>query len=57
MFYRPLQPDHAAGLGKAHQDLDRAVDQCYRSAALPTELSRLEYRFEQYRELTTTEAS
>jgi hypothetical protein len=39
-------------LVKAHQQLDRAVDQCYRSAAFPTELSRLEYLFGEYRRLT-----
>jgi hypothetical protein len=39
-------------LVKAHQQLDRAVDQCYRLAAFPTELSRLEYLFGEYRRLT-----
>jgi hypothetical protein len=39
-------------LVKAHQQLDRTVDQCYRSAAFPTELSRLEYLFGEYRRLT-----
>ena len=39
-------------LVRAHQELDRAVDHCYRSAAFPTELSRLEFLFEQYRELS-----
>jgi hypothetical protein len=39
-------------LMRAHQELDRAVDQCYRSAAFPTELSRLEHLFEEYRHLT-----
>ncbi|SHJ67572.1 Type II restriction/modification system, DNA methylase subunit YeeA [Hymenobacter daecheongensis DSM 21074] len=38
-------------LVKAHQQLDRAVDLCYRSAAFPTELSRLEFLFEHYRQL------
>ncbi|GAA3918693.1 type IIL restriction-modification enzyme MmeI [Hymenobacter algoricola] len=38
-------------LVKAHQQLDRAVDLCYRAAAFPTELSRLEFLFEQYRQL------
>ena len=39
-------------LVKAHQQLDKAVDLCYRAAAFPTELSRLEYLFEEYRRLT-----
>ncbi|WP_317044262.1 class I SAM-dependent DNA methyltransferase [Hymenobacter roseosalivarius] len=38
-------------LVKAHQQLDKAVDLCYRLAAFPTELSRLEFLFEQYRQL------
>jgi hypothetical protein len=37
---------------KAHQALDRIVDQCYRKAIFPTELSRLEYLFATYRQLT-----
>ena len=44
-------------LVKAHQELDRAVDQCYRSAAFPTELSRLEFLFEQYRHLVDAQAA
>ena len=39
-------------LVKAHQQLDKAVDLCYRAAAFSTELSRLEYLFEEYRRLT-----
>jgi len=38
-------------LVRAHAALNRAVDLCYRAAAFPTELSRLEYLFEQYRQL------
>ena len=49
-LYDPLTMPPA--LVKAHQQLDRAVDQCYRSAAFPTELSRLEYLFDEYRRLT-----
>jgi hypothetical protein len=49
-LYEPLTMPTA--LVKAHQQLDRAVDQCYRSAAFPTELSRLEYLFGEYRRLT-----
>lgn len=39
-------------LVKAHQQLDKAVDLCYRAAAFSTELSRLEYLFKEYRRLT-----
>ena len=49
-LYDPLTMPPA--LVKAHQQLDRAVDQCYRLAAFPTELSRLEYLFGEYRRLT-----
>ena len=48
-LYDPLTMPPA--LVKAHQTLDRAVDLCYRPAAFPTELSRLEFLFEQYRQL------
>lgn len=41
-------------LVRAHQELDRAVDQCYRSTAFPTELSRLEFLFEQYQQLQSS---
>ncbi|NTV46760.1 MAG: class I SAM-dependent DNA methyltransferase, partial [Chlorobiales bacterium] len=34
---------------KAHRELDEAVDACYRRAAFKTELERLEYLFELYR--------
>ncbi|TGE28179.1 class I SAM-dependent DNA methyltransferase [Hymenobacter metallicola] len=46
-LYDPLTMPPA--LVKAHQQLDKAVDLCYRAAAFPTELSRLEFLFEQYR--------
>lgn len=36
-------------LVRAHAALDRAVDACYRPAAFPTELSRLEFLFQAYR--------
>lgn len=49
-LYDPLTMPPA--LVRAHQELDRAVDLCYRAAAFPTELSRLEYLFEEYRRLT-----
>jgi hypothetical protein len=38
-------------LVRAHAALDRAVDACYRTAAFPTELSRLEFLFQAYRQL------
>lgn len=47
-LYDPLlmPPD----LVKAHQELDRAVDLCYRPQAFPTEMARIEYLFELYEE-------
>ena len=39
-------------LVKAHQELDRAVDLCYRPQAFPNETSRIEYLFELYNEYT-----
>ncbi len=48
-LYDPLTMPPA--LVRAHSALDRAVDQCYRPAAFPTELSRLEFLFQQYRAL------
>ncbi|UYZ59549.1 class I SAM-dependent DNA methyltransferase [Hymenobacter latericus] len=50
-LYDPLTMPPA--LVKAHQQLDKAVDLCYRGAAFPTELSRLEYLFEEYRRLAS----
>lgn len=35
-------------LVKAHQELDRAVDLCYRPQAFPNETSRIEYLFDLY---------
>jgi hypothetical protein len=35
-------------LVKAHQVLDKAVDQCYRSQPFLTEAKRIEYLFELY---------
>jgi hypothetical protein len=37
---------------KAHLRLDKAVDQCYRKYTFPTELSRLQFLFELYRQYT-----
>lgn len=50
-LYDPLlmPPD----LVKAHQELDRAVDQCYRPQAFTTEMARIEYLFELYEEYLT----
>lgn len=47
-LYDPLlmPPD----LVKAHQELDRAVDLCYRPQAFPSEMARIEYLFELYEE-------
>lgn len=38
------------GLVRAHAALDRAVDACYRAAAFATELSRLEFLFQQHQQ-------
>ncbi|WP_162549978.1 type IIL restriction-modification enzyme MmeI [Hymenobacter nivis] len=48
-LYDPLTMPPA--LVRAHAALDRAVDACYRPAAFPTELSRLEFLFQAYRQL------
>jgi hypothetical protein len=40
-------------LVKAHNELDRAVDQCYRPQAFTTEMARIEYLFELYEEYLT----
>lgn len=39
-------------LVKAHQELDKAVDLCYRPQPFPTELSRLEFLFNLYKKYT-----
>lgn len=49
-LYDPLTMPPA--LVKAHQDLDRAVDQCYRSAAFLNEARRIEFLFELYEQYT-----
>jgi len=36
------------GLVKAHQELDRAVDLCYRPQPFPNETRRIEFLFELY---------
>ena len=45
-LYDPLYMP--APLLKAHQALDRAVDQCYRSAKFTSERERVEYLFQRY---------
>ena len=45
-LYDPLTMPPA--LVKAHNELDKAVDQCYRSAPFPSETKRIEYLFELY---------
>lgn len=42
-----------AGLCRAHQDLDLAVDNCYRSRQFATDEARLEYLFELYENLSS----
>lgn len=40
-------------LVKAHQNLDRAVDTCYRKAAFTNDAQRVEFLFERYQQLTS----
>lgn len=40
-----------AGLRKAHQELDRAVEQCYRLQPFTSDTERLEYLFKLYEEM------
>ena len=49
-LYDPLTMPPA--LVKAHQDLDRAVDLCYRPQAFLSEARRIEYLFELYQQYT-----
>jgi hypothetical protein len=39
-------------LVKAHQQLDKAVDQCYRSQPFTSEAKRIEHLFELYEKYT-----
>jgi len=41
-----------APLLQAHQDLDRAVDRCYRPEPFPSDRHRVEYLFALYEKLT-----
>ena len=49
-LYDPLSMP--ALLVKAHDELDKAVDNCYTTKTFPTELSRLEFLFDLYRKIT-----
>lgn len=49
-LYDPLTMP--ASLLKAHQDLDRAVDRCYRPKPFANERERVEYLFQLYEQLT-----
>lgn len=49
-LYDPLTMPPA--LVKAHQDLDRAVDGCYRLAAFLNEARRIKFLFELYEQYT-----
>ena len=40
-------------LTDAHKEIDNAVDQCYRKEKFTTELQRLEYLFELYKQYTS----
>ena len=49
-LYDPLTMPPA--LVKAHQELDKAVDLCYRSQPFPNETKRIEFLFELYEKYT-----
>ena len=49
-LYDPLTMPPA--LAKAHRELDKAVDQCYRPQPFASEAKRIEFLFEQYEKLT-----
>jgi type I restriction-modification system DNA methylase subunit len=44
-------------LRKAHQELDKAVDLCYRKQKFDNENQRIEFLFERYNKLTNTDSS
>ena len=50
-LYDPLAMP--AILSRAHRELDRAVDQCYRTQPFPSERNRVEYLFSLYQTATT----
>jgi len=39
-------------LAKAHTELDRAVDRCYRKDPFPSDRARVKYLFQLYEQLT-----
>jgi hypothetical protein len=41
-----------AVLAKAHAELDRAVDRCYRKDPFPSDRARVEFLFQLYEQLT-----
>ncbi len=49
-LYCPIMPP---ALVKVHQNLDRAVDACYRKAAFTSDAQRVEFLFERYQQLTS----
>gem|GEM_PF-1659937 len=49
-LYDPLTMP--AELHKAHQELDRAVDRCYRPEPFPSDRHRVEYLFALYEKIT-----
>ena len=49
-LYEPLTMP--APLLQAHQQVDRAVDRCYRSEPFPSDRHRVEYLFALYEQLT-----
>ena len=52
LLERLLQRLRRPPLLKAHQELDRAVDQCYRPEPFPSDRHRVEYLFALYEKLT-----
>ena len=47
-----MNPTMPAPLLQAHQQLDRAVDPCYRPEPFPSDRHRVEYLFALYEQLT-----
>jgi len=54
-LYDPLMMP--APLLKAHQQLDRAVDRCYRPDLFPSDRHRIEYLFARYEQLTVPQVA
>jgi hypothetical protein len=53
ILYNPLTMP--AALAKAHHELDKAVDKCYRSKPFSSEQERLTFLFELYEKLVATQ--